>query len=182
MHLVRPGAITEITGELSSGRTSLLITGLRDVTRSGAVAALVDADGVFDPAGATRAGVDLRRLLWVRCGHRRDVAVRATDLLVRCPGFALVVLDVGETPPRLSLAAAYRWRLAARRSGAALVVLGARRITGAGAEVSVRARRGRLGWAGPRNAPTRLAGMATCVSVERGRSSDSRPEERWWTA
>lgn len=181
MDVVRPGALTEVVGEISSGRTSLLIACLRDVTRTGAVAALVDADGAFDPAGAARAGVDLRRVLWVRCRHRRDVALRAADLLVRCPGFALVVLDVGETPPRLSLAAAFRWRLAVRRSGTALVIVGARRIAGAGAELSVRARRARLAWAGPRDAPTRLAGMATRLTVERGLVVDA-GDERWWTA
>jgi len=41
--IVRPGAITEVVGRLSSGRTSLLLACLRDHTRAGAVVALVDA-------------------------------------------------------------------------------------------------------------------------------------------
>jgi hypothetical protein len=114
--IVRPGAITEVVGRLSSGRTSVLTTCLRDLTRAGAVVALVDADQAFDPASAAHAGLDLRRLLWVRCEGRRDVALRATDLLVRCPGFALIGLDVGESPPRLPLAGAFRLKLALRRS------------------------------------------------------------------
>src|SRR3989441_9486120 len=77
---VRGGEITEIVGRPSSGRTSLFTACLRAVTRRGAIAALVDADQTFDPASATRAGVDLRCLLWVRCGGRRDLALRAADL------------------------------------------------------------------------------------------------------
>src|SRR5262245_39902790 len=79
--VVRPGAITEVVGRLSSGRTSGLMACLRDLTRAGAVVALIDADHAFDPSSAVRAGLDLRRVLWVRCGGRRDVALRATDLL-----------------------------------------------------------------------------------------------------
>src|SRR5262245_52424524 len=92
--IVRPGAITEVVGRLSSGRTSLLMACLREHTQFGAVAALVDTDQAFDPTSAARGEVDLRRLLWVRCSGRRDVALRATDLLVRCPGFALIALDI----------------------------------------------------------------------------------------
>jgi hypothetical protein len=166
--LVRGGAITEVMGPLSSGRTSVLIACLRDRTRAGAVVALVDTDHAFDPAGAGRAGVDLRRLLWVRCEGRRDLALRATDLLVRCPGFALVGLDVGESPPRLSLAGAFRLKLAVRRSGVPLLVIGARRIMGAGASLALESARERLVWTGPGAAPTRLARMRSRLTVLRG--------------
>src|SRR5712664_350053 len=98
--LLRQGAVTEIVGPLCSGRTSLLVACLGEVGRAGGAAALIDADDAFDPASAARAGVDLDRVLWVRCGGRRDAALRAADLLVRCPGFALVALDVGESPAR----------------------------------------------------------------------------------
>lgn len=166
--IVRPGAITEVVGLLSSGRTSVLMTCLRHLTRARAVVALVDADQAFDPASAAHAGLDLRRLLWVRCGGRRDVALQATDLLVRCPGFALIGLDVGESPPRLSLAGAFRLKLAVRRSGAALLVVGARRITGAAAGFALESTREDLGWSGPGLTPTRLARMRSRLTVLRG--------------
>src|SRR5256885_5559472 len=105
---VRAGTITEIVGELSSGRTSLMTACLRDVTAAGGMAALVDADGAFDPASAERAGVVLAHLLWVRCGGRRETALAATDLLARCPGWAPVAPAAPETPPRASPAAALR--------------------------------------------------------------------------
>jgi len=187
---VRAGTITEIVGELSSGRTSLMLACLRDVTAGAGTAALVDADGAFDPASAVRAGVVLSRLLWVRCGGRRKAALAATDLLARCPGFALVVLDAGETPPRVTLGTAFRLRQAARRAGVAVLLVGRRRVAGAGATLAVRTWRDALAWAGSRRAPTRLAGMSTRVQVLRNQGA-SRPssavaemldERQWWTA
>ncbi|MGH7393182.1 MAG: hypothetical protein ACREM3_27565 [Candidatus Rokuibacteriota bacterium] len=167
--IVVRGDITEIVGTLSSGRSSVLVAGLRDVTRAGAVAALVDVDHAFDPVSAAAAGVDLRRLLWVRCDGRRDAALRAADLLARCPGFALVALDLGESPPRLPLTAAFRLRLAARRTGTALVVLASRRIAGAAAGLALETSRGVVQWTGPGRAPTRLARVETRLRVIRRR-------------
>lgn len=163
------GEIIEIVGPLSSGRSSLLAACLRNVTRRAAVAALVDTDHAFDPASAARAGVDLQRVLWVRCGGHRGAALRAADLLLRSPGFAVVALDLGETPPRLPLTQAFRLRLAARRAGAALVVLASRRVTGAAAAVAVLTSRREVQWAGPGSVPTRLARVATEVRVLRRR-------------
>src|SRR5512145_488208 len=117
------GEIIEIVGRASSGRRRMVVDCLREVTRGGDLAAVVDTDETFDPSTAARAGVDLRRVLWVRCGGRRDVALRVADLLVRCPGFAIVGLDLGERPPRIPLTVAFRLRLAVRRSGSALLIL-----------------------------------------------------------
>jgi hypothetical protein len=187
--MVLEGEITEIVGRLSSGRSSLLAACVRDVTHRGAVVALVDTDHAFDPASAARAGVDLRRVLWVRCGGRRDVALRAADLLLRCPGFALVALDLGETPPRLPLTRAFRLRLAARRTGTALVILASRRVAGAAAALAVETSRRGVRWAGPGRVPTRLARVASEVRVLR-RRGDIEPGDgargsstlRWWAA
>lgn len=169
--LYRPGEVTEITGLLSSGRTSLLVECLAEVTGAGAAAALVDADGAFDPASAARAGVDLGRLLWVRCEGRRDRALAATDLLVRCPGFALVALDLGETVPPLPPAAAFRWRLVVRRTDVALVLLGRRRATGSGASLAVETTQRAVEWAGSGADVTRLVRVRAAVAVVRARGS-----------
>jgi hypothetical protein len=142
------GGITEIVGGPSSGRTSLLVACLRDVTRRGAIAALVDTDHVFDPAGAARAGVELSRVLWVRCGRRPDRALRAADLLVRCPGFALIALDTGDLTPRLSLTMTYRLKLAVRRTGTALIVAACHRVAGSAAALAIETSRRALQWAG----------------------------------
>jgi hypothetical protein len=177
------GKITEIVGPLGSGRTSVLVTLLRDVTAAGGAAALVDADATFDPVIGARAGVVLERLLWIRCDGRRDAAVAALDLLGRCPGFAMVALDAGETPPRLTLTQAFRLRQAARRADVALVLLGRHRVAGAGAAFAVRTRREALAWAGPGRRPTRLVGMRTALHVVRNQGAGySDVEHQWWTA
>jgi hypothetical protein len=62
------GALTEICGPASSGRTSLVLAALAQVTRRQEVCAVVDTSDAFDPLSAAAAGVDLKRLLWVRCG------------------------------------------------------------------------------------------------------------------
>lgn len=172
--LVRAGEISEIVGALASGRTTLLVRCLRAVTATGGVAALVDVDRTLDPASAERAGVDLRRVLWVRGDGDRGRALRAADVLIRCPGFALVALDVGETAPGLSLSSAFRWKLAVRRAGVALLVVGRRRVTGGAATLCVETSRAGLVWTGPRQACTRLVGIHSAITVLRA-TSGKRP-------
>jgi hypothetical protein len=168
--IITSGAITELVGPPSSGRTSVFTACLRDVTARGALAAFVDTDHVFDPIGAVRGGVELSRVLWVRCGHRLDRALRAVDLLVRCPGFALVGLDMGDITPRLALAMAYRLKLAVRRTGTALVVLSRHRVVASGAALALAASRRDVAWAGPRPTPSRLDAVDTALEVLRARA------------
>src|SRR5260370_5434367 len=97
--LLRQGAVTEIVGPLCSGRTSLLVACLGEVGRAGGAAALIDADDAFDPASAARAGVDLDRVLWVRCGGGGGPARPAARLPLRLPLLALVALHRGGRPP-----------------------------------------------------------------------------------
>src|SRR5579862_1315386 len=60
--------LTEIVGGPSSGRTGLLLSLLHQATLLGECCVLVDAHDAFDPTSASLAGVQLSRLLWVRCG------------------------------------------------------------------------------------------------------------------
>ena len=62
------GCLTEICGPPSSGRTSVLLAAIAECMRRDEICALVDAGDAFDPQSAANAGVDLERLLWVRCG------------------------------------------------------------------------------------------------------------------
>jgi hypothetical protein len=64
------GCLTEICGSASSGRTSVLLFALARATQRGEVCALVDASDAFDPASALAAGMEMNRLLWVRCGEK----------------------------------------------------------------------------------------------------------------
>jgi hypothetical protein len=60
------GALSEIHGPASSGRTGVLLGLLARTTRAGALAALVDPLDRLDPASTAAAGADLGRLLWLR--------------------------------------------------------------------------------------------------------------------
>ncbi|PYN79915.1 MAG: hypothetical protein DMD96_16055 [Candidatus Rokuibacteriota bacterium] len=177
------GEITEIIGGTSSGRTSHLLTCLRDVVSRGETAALVDTEETFDPRSAARAGLDLRRLLWVRCRGHRDVALRAADMLVRCPGFALVALDLGERMPRLPPTLAFRLKFAVRRTDVALLIVGRRRLTGSSAALAIETLREKIEWVGPGPAATRLARVRTTTRVLRSRrAAPGWPPSLWWSA
>ena len=64
------GAISELTGPESSGRTSLALSFLAELTREPRVCAWVDASDAFDAESAAASGLSLRQLLWVRCQPR----------------------------------------------------------------------------------------------------------------
>ena len=87
------GRLCEISGSLSSGRTSLVLGLLASVTRSGECAAVVDRADALDPRSAEAAGVDLDRVLWVRPPDWRE-ALRCTERLLETDGFPLVLLDM----------------------------------------------------------------------------------------
>lgn len=145
------GAISELTGPESSGRTSLALAFLSQRTAEGRVCAWVDVNDAFDPESAAANGVELRQVLWVRCQDRNpstkkpqpaqpstqpstkpwtrlDQALRATDLLLQAGGFAAIVLDLGATARehanRIPAATWFRYRQAAGRARCSLVVLG----------------------------------------------------------
>lgn len=62
------GAITEIVGPECSGRTSFALSFLAQMTQTERVCAWIDVSDTLDPESAAAGGVDLSRLLWVRCG------------------------------------------------------------------------------------------------------------------
>jgi len=67
------GAITDISGPISSGRTALVHAILAKATQAGECCAVVDSRDAFDPVSASEAGVDLKRVLWVRAGRREAI-------------------------------------------------------------------------------------------------------------
>jgi recombination protein RecA len=64
------GAISELVGPECSGRTSTALSFIAHITETSKVCAWIDVSDSLDPASASAAGVDLSRLLWVRCGVR----------------------------------------------------------------------------------------------------------------
>jgi hypothetical protein len=133
------GAISEVTGPVSSGRTSLAHAFLAQRTLEGRFCAWVDAEDAFDAESAAASGVKLKQLLWVRCRSaetpargkpwtKLEQALRATDLLLEAGGFAALVLDLGSTAPehgsRIPLATWFRFRQTVERTRCSLLVLG----------------------------------------------------------
>jgi recombination protein RecA len=132
------GAINEITGPRSSGRTTLLHSILAGATQRRETCALIDTSDSFDPCSATAAGVDLRQLLWVRCAtnkcpahkspDRNNNALRVADLLLQAGGWGVIVLDLGDIDPkdarRIPLNAWHRFRLAVENRPTVFLVIG----------------------------------------------------------
>ena len=141
------GALTEIVGPASSGRTSLLLSLLAQATARQEACALVDASDAFDPESAVAAGIDLKRLLWVRCrvpgpceartgimgksktdpGAHVEQALKTADLLLQSGGFGVVVLDLSDVPPaiarRVPLTSWFRFRRAIENTPTVLLAL-----------------------------------------------------------
>lgn len=142
------GALSEITGQSSSGRTGVMLSALAGATQRQEVCALVDASDSFDPVSATTAGVNLERLLWVRCnqpattkrhavgmkshpgfafGSELEQVLKVTDLLLQSGGFGMVVLDLGDVPVksarRVPLTSWFRFRRAVEPTVTVLLLI-----------------------------------------------------------
>ena len=144
------GAISEITGSASSGRTTIALAFLSQRTQDGSSCAWIDTNDNLDPESAAANGVSLKYLLWVRCRNlpldksspalrrkpaddkqpwtRLDQAIRATDLLLQAGGFTAIVLDLADEAiehcRRIPLATWFRFRQTADRTRCSLIVLG----------------------------------------------------------
>ena len=77
------GCLTEICGPASSGRTTLMLAALAASTRRGEFCVVVDASDSLDPQSVADAGVDLHRLLWVRCGESSLTMKRDGKIVVK---------------------------------------------------------------------------------------------------
>jgi hypothetical protein len=120
------GCLTEITGAAGSGRMSFLVSLLAGLTGRGESCAVVDGRDAFDPCGAEAAGVELGRLLLVRCGNIEQ-ALRGADLLLHGGGFGLVALDLSDLPGatvrRVPLNVWFRFRRMVENTGTILLLL-----------------------------------------------------------
>jgi hypothetical protein len=121
------GAITEIFGPASSGRTSFMLSTLAYATNHEEVCAVIDTNGFFDPLSAANASVALEQLLWIRCNAKIEHAFKATDLLLQSGGFGLIFLDLGDVAGkearRIISSWWYRFRRAVENTPTAFVVI-----------------------------------------------------------
>jgi hypothetical protein len=107
----RRGHLSEVTGAMSSGRTTIVVEALAAAAARGEAVAYVDACDTFDPLSAAARGLDLARLLWVRPSASLGAgpstrlgagdaawALKAFSLILQAGGFGLVVLDLADVP------------------------------------------------------------------------------------
>jgi recombination protein RecA len=126
------GALTEICGSswASSGKTSVLVSLLASGSQD-YFCALVDASDTFDPSVADTTGLNLSRLLWVRCGKSQsrlkplEQAFKVTDMLLQSGGFGLIVVDLGNIAERfvrnVPLSSWFRFSRVVEKQATALV-------------------------------------------------------------
>jgi hypothetical protein len=143
------GSLTEIFGPPSSGRTSLLLSMLAELTAREEVCALVDAQGALDAQALEAAGVDPERLLWVRCASVEQ-ALRSADLLLAGGGFGALALDLADLPVRVArripLSYWFRFRRMVEGTSTVLVLLGQESCAKSCASLVLRLEAPRAGW------------------------------------
>jgi len=77
------GSLIELNGRSSSGRTGLCFSLLAQATGEQRTCAFVDVGDSLDPMSLAAAGVDLTRLLWVRCGDGKGTLLPHSNALLR---------------------------------------------------------------------------------------------------
>jgi recombination protein RecA len=166
------GAVTEVSGSASSGRSGVVAAALAASASRGEVCGLVDTHGSFDPVAAAADGLQLERLLWVRCDARLERAFKAADLLLEAGGFGLVTLDLASSPPgeieRIPSAYWYRFRRAVETTPTAFLVVGSAACVRSAAALTLRLHKDGVRW-------SRRRLEAVCFRCERTKPAGPAP-------
>lgn len=86
------GRIIEIYGPESSGKTTLCLSLISEVQKTGGVVAFIDAEHALDPQWAEKIGVKLDNLL-VSQPDTGEQALQITEQLIRSGGIDLLIID-----------------------------------------------------------------------------------------
>jgi hypothetical protein len=160
------GAITEISGSASTGRTAAMISILGQAIAQGEVSAIVDGNDTFDPASAATTGLDLARVLWVRC-HLLEQVLKSTDLLLQGGGFGRIVMDLTDIPVShvrsIPLRSWFRFQRTIERTPTVLLVMSPESIVKSAAALVLEMNAQRAEWT------TVLNGLNTSIEVIRSR-------------
>ncbi len=178
------GAISEVFGSVSCGKTALLHSFLAEAAGGGECGCVIDVLNTFDPLSAAQAGIDLRRILWVRGkgggshghiahGHiegkpRIDHAFKSVDMILHGGGFGVVVLDLSGVQPRdlnrIPLSYWYRFRLAVQNTPTRLLVVADVPIVKSCARLQLEAKRESILWNGSQSgALSKVFGGLDCA-------------------
>lgn len=188
------GAITEVFGTNSSGRTSFILSTLAHATNVQEVCALVDTNDAFDPMSAAGASMVFDQLLWVRCaaegtlnvpeGKRIERAFKAADLLLQSGGFGVVTLDLADISPpdvrRIISSWWFRFRRAIENTPTVLIVTAQASCVGSRASLALEVSKEDAAWISVDDAVfsdlDRAARKANSVIPRYSNSEGGRPE------
>jgi hypothetical protein len=148
------GTLVDASGARSSGKTSLCVHILAQATKAGEVCAVVDLHNSFHPDSAAASGVQLDRVLWVRCKRNPEHTMRSTDLLLHAGGFGVVLLDLGEAEARvlnqIPISYWYRFQRAIQNTPTILLICAAAPQAKAASRYSLACQRKSFSWLGQR--------------------------------
>jgi len=119
--------IVEIYGPESSGKTTLTIHAIAEMQKAGWIAAFVDAEHAFDPAYATKLGVNIDELIFSQPDYGEQ-ALEIVEALARSGAVDLIVVDsVAALTPKAEI----EWEMWDSHMGlqARLMSQGLRKIT-----------------------------------------------------
>jgi hypothetical protein len=161
------GKMTEVAGR--GERYSIVIAALAAATQLGEAAALIDLGDAFDPQLGEAAGIDLRRMLWVRPQTMKQAVLAAE--MIGATGIQFVALDAGLPPLRKRApdAAWVRLSRVAESHGCTMLVSAPYAITGTTSEAMVATFAARAKWVGSGRGPRVLAGIETRLRLEKHR-------------
>ena len=147
-----------------------MVSILTEAMASDEVCALVDGDDAFDPKSAAAAGLELNRLLWVRC-HKLDEVLKSTDLLLQGGGFGRVVMDLTDLPRpyvrSIPLASWFRFQRTIEKTPTVLLVISPESIVKSAAALVLRMETREAEWS------TILDGLNLNIEVIRSRRARS---------
>lgn len=160
--------LTQITGQPTSGATSLAHRAIARTQTDGHHAVYIDLAGQFDPVTAARCGVDIPALLLIRLTDPHEAIALTRDLLANGAS-SLIVLDSYYTSLNASAADARRLHQALVTSSTALVFISEMPPPALTAIADTRIHIDLLGWL--RRGET-ISGLHSRATIEDSRGSE----------
>ncbi len=149
---VARGAVVEVVGDRSTGKTSFAISLLAGLTANGEICAVIDGSGGFDPQTAYLAGIKLENILWVKCGGDIEKTFISADHLVQAKGFGCIWLDLcGLSADKLRMvpkAYWFRYRTRIKETPTIVLATATEHITGSASQGAFVFEREGSAWSG----------------------------------
>ena len=164
------GTLVEATGSRTSGKAAICAHILAQASQGGEVCAVIDLHNSFHPDSLAASGVQLDRLLWIRCQLNPEHTMRTTDLLLHAGGFGVVLLDLSDADARIlnriPLSYWYRFQRAIEHTATILLICADSPQAKAASSYSLECKAQAFSWLGQRPF-TRLCGISTTATQKK---------------